>query len=391
MQHDEVCRAISESHGFLRLQPAFVARDWLPPGRRLGLDDIDVGERGSICERWLASTTHADNRVGPADEGISHIRTEAGELLNLKDAVAAAPAEILGTDYAASHSGLGRLAKIFDFAARIPMHIHPPLEQAQRAGRNSKDEAYYFPAGVDLGPHPETFFGLHPWIARDRRWDLLLEHLEEWHDDLILQYSFAYRQLPEEGYFIGSGILHAPGTALTIELQEDSDAQAIFQALNAGTVVSKELLYKDVTDADRTELAESALRDWIDWDANGDPDFHANHHILPRPIWADDDADEAWILYGTRKFSGKRLRVHPGAKAVSRENGVYSILVWSGTGTIDGHRVRAGDPLQDELLVVDSAARAPHTIVNDGEEELLIVKFFGPDLNPEAPVFTAAG
>ena len=65
-------RAIAEHNGILRLDPAFVARDWLPPGRRLGLADheYDVGERGFICERWFASTTHSDNRVGPADAGI---------------------------------------------------------------------------------------------------------------------------------------------------------------------------------------------------------------------------------------------------------------------------------------------------------------------------------
>ena len=33
-------------------------------------------------------------------------------------------------------------------------------------GANSKEEAYYFPEDVDLGPHPETFFGVHPYIVQ---------------------------------------------------------------------------------------------------------------------------------------------------------------------------------------------------------------------------------
>ena len=117
---------LSDNHGILRLEPAWVARDWLSPGRRLGLDDAayDVGDRGFICERWLGSTTHADNRVGPSDEGMSYLAVE-GEPLLLKDAVDSDPSAIMGADYAGEHTGLGRLAKIFDYAARIPFHIHP--------------------------------------------------------------------------------------------------------------------------------------------------------------------------------------------------------------------------------------------------------------------------
>jgi hypothetical protein len=64
-------KALAAGNGILRLEPAWVARDFLPPGRRLGLTEAqyDVGERGWICERWLASTTKADNRISPPDEG----------------------------------------------------------------------------------------------------------------------------------------------------------------------------------------------------------------------------------------------------------------------------------------------------------------------------------
>ena len=50
-------RLLGEGNGVLRCEPAWVARDFLPPGRRLGLpeDQYDVGERGAICERWLSS------------------------------------------------------------------------------------------------------------------------------------------------------------------------------------------------------------------------------------------------------------------------------------------------------------------------------------------------
>lgn len=384
--HDDVRAAIGESHGVLRLDPALVARDWLPPGRRLGLPeaDYDLGERGFVCERWLGSTTNADNRIGPSDEGISYIRTVSGARLNLAEAVGAAPELIMGNDYAASHDGLGRLAKIFDYGARIPFHIHPPADQAKLVGRNSKDEAYYFPPGVDLGDHPETFYGLHPWIARHDR-DVLLPYLEAWNDDAILKHAFAYTQVPEEGFLIHSGILHAPGTALTIELQEDADTMSMFQALNAGTIISKEMLYKDVSAEDRAELKERALMRWVDWEANSDPDFYEKRVLQPRVYREEDGVTEAWLFFGTPKFSGKRLRLEPGARVTDVENGVYNLLVWQGEGTVAGVPVTAQSVGDDELLLVHSAATTPHEIVNTGTDDLLLIKFFGPDINPDVP------
>ena len=39
------------------------------------------------------------------------------------------------------------------------------------------------------GPHPETFFGVHPYIVQEGKQDILLKHLVEWKDDLILQHA----------------------------------------------------------------------------------------------------------------------------------------------------------------------------------------------------------
>ena len=92
-KRDVLERALSDGGGNLRCEPAWVARDFLPPGFRLGLkeEEYNVGERGFICERWLASITSADNAIGPSDEGISTIQTGNGERLNLKEALDLAP------------------------------------------------------------------------------------------------------------------------------------------------------------------------------------------------------------------------------------------------------------------------------------------------------------
>jgi hypothetical protein len=385
---DRVERLLAEQGGVLRLEPAWVARDFLPPGRRLGLPEeaYDVGDRGAICERWLASTTRADNRVGPEDEGLSRIAVDDDDPLLLADAVRSAPDLVMGASYAASHpGGLGRLAKLFDYAYRLPYHIHPPQECAALVGARSKDEAYHFLPGVDRGAHPETFLGVHPWVAREGSREVLLPYLEDWDSDLILRHSRAELQVAGEGFLVPSGVLHAPGTALTLELQEDSDVLAMFQALNAGRIISKDLLFKDVRPEDRRQYGERFPLRFVDWEANGDPLFYEHHHLHPKPSAAWDGATESWVFYGTPKFAGKRIVVEPGTSVSISEPGVYSVFVWAGCGSYAGQPVRGGSPGEDELLLSHHTATQPHTVTSTGPDDLVVFALFGPDLHTNTP------
>jgi hypothetical protein len=385
--------ALAERDGILRLEPAWVARDFVPPGRRLGLpeDAYDAGERGSICERWLASTTKADNLTGPPDEGLSYIALGGGARLSLREAVASDPASVMGAEYAATHPGLGRLAKVFDYSARLPLHVHLRQHHAELVGRHSKDEAYYFPEGIGMGAHPETFFGVHPWISETRRYDVLLPYLEAWDSDEILKHTRGYQQVAGEGFYVPSGVLHAPGTAVTIELQEDSDVLAMFQALNAGRVISKELLWKDVRREDRERYGERFMLELLDWERNGDPYFYENHHLSPQLIGPSRQAggEEHWIFYNTVKFSGKKLAVRPGQAYRSKERGVYSIFVLEGAGRYGGVEVQAGVPGHDELLVTHHRAIRDLLVQSTGDRDLVLVKFFGPDIYPDVPSIPA--
>jgi hypothetical protein len=390
-RRDIVEKALARGNGILRLNAAWVARDFLPPGYRLGLkeEEYEVGERGWISERWLGSTTQADNRVGPPDEGLSYLALEdEAQRVTLKEAVEVAGPAIMGEAYARTHKGLGRLAKIYDFATRIPYHLHQRQQDAALVGRNSKEEAYYFPEGVDVGLHPETFFGVHPSIVEREQYDMLLPYMIEWNSDLILKHSRAYLLVPGEGFHLPAGGLHAPGTALTIELQEDSDVFAMLQALVAGKIISKELLFKDVRKEDRERLGERAVLNQVDWEVSGDPYFYENRHTSPQLVAETQQrgGEEYWIYYNTTKFSGKKLVVRPGERFRSADKGVYNVLVWRGRGRFDGHEVKAGDFGYDELLVSHAKATTPLWIENTGDEDLMIIKFFGPDINLDVPM-----
>ncbi len=380
---------IKLSDGIIRLNPAWVARNFIAPGRRLGLPDsqYSLGERGGICERWLASTTKADNKVSVPNEGLSTLKMDYERDVTLKEAVELLPELILGKEYSKAHSGLGRLAKIFDYEDRIPFHIHQMQKHARLVGRNSKDEAYYFPEGVDKGKHPETFFGVHPYIVKEKKFDLLLPHLIEWKDDGILQHAFAFNQNEGDGFQVPSGVTHGPGTALTIELQEDSDVFAMMQAKVGNTFISKDLLWKDVRDEDRQKFGEQIILEMIDWQTSGDPDFYIKRHTPPILITdsVQSGSKEYWIYYNTNKFNGKKIYVKRGEKYFTKDDGVYNILVWRGTGLFGGIEIEGGNPSKDELLITHDRAVGGVEIINTGNGDLEIIKFFGPDVNKNVP------
>ncbi len=380
-------KELAAKNGFLRLRPAWVARDFLRPGRRLGLPEekYAVGKRGFICERWLASETEADNAVTHPHEGLSFLDIEGQEIL-LRDATGACGELIMGREYAATHQGLGRLAKIYDFESRIFFHYHQVREDARKLGFNSKEEAYFFPTDVDMGRHPETFFGVHPSIVEQKIQEkVLLPYLEKWEGDRILSTSRAYANIAGEGFHLPAGILHAPGTAVTIELQEPSDVMGVCQAEVDGLKIDKALLYKHIPRDEWEKKRERAVLDQLLWDLNGDPYFYENHHTPPVDIPSSGQrgGGEQWVYYNTTRFSGKRLVVKPGQKFLCKDRGVHNILVWRGKGTVNGLPIEGSCSGIDELLISHDRAVAGVEYANTGSRELEIIKFFGPDINTD--------
>ena len=55
-------------------------------------------------------------------------------------------------------------------------------------------------------------------------------------------------------------------------------------------------------------------------------------------------------------------------------------------GTFGALAVDSTDPTLDELLVTHDRAVQPVLIRNTGSDEMVIFKFFGPDVNPDVPM-----
>jgi hypothetical protein len=388
---------IKRNDGILQLKPCWVSRSFLPPGKRLGLTDAeyDVGERGSICERWIVSETQADNGIFTPHEGQSHLKLkDSQEEILLIDALDYLQERAFGDQYYRDHKGLNRLLKIYDYETRLFYHIHQRQKDVDALGKTSKEEAYHY-LDVDLGRHPETFFGVVPSIVEDKRQEeVFVPYLEKWEGDDILNHSFAYRNVPGEGFHLPSGILHAPGTALTLELQESSDVMAVLQADIEGIPQDRNLLTKDVVPELVEQLGpEKAVLNQIDWEACSDPYFYENHHLGPRMI-AEElpvGVKEEWVWYNTTKFNGTRITIEPNCEYTTRALGLYGLFIWRGVGMVDGlpaegQKVSLTDS-NDEFLVTHGKALKGVTIKNTGSAPLVAFKFFGPDINNDIVPF----
>lgn len=386
---DQVLRELNRNGGLLPMKPCWVARDFLPPGRRLGLSaaEYDAGERGFICERWIVSETEAKNAIVVPHEGQSWLKTADGAPILLADAIDLCRDEILGPDYASRHAGLDRLLKIYDYGTRLFYHIHQRKQDAALVGMNSKEEAYYY-LDADPGKHPETFFGVHPYIVEEgRQRELFLPYLEQWQGDAILGHSRAYLNVEGEGFHLAPGLLHAPGTALTLELQESSDIMSILQAEVEGVSIDKRMLFQHIPAEAVAVAKEAAVLDQIDWEACADPYFYENHHLTPVTIGDDLPAGvaEEWVWYNSTRFSGTRITLQPGCEYVSTGRGIHGLFVWKGTGFVDGFAVEGQKvsliDASDEFLVTHDSALKGVKLRNTGATNMVVFKFFGPEIN----------
>jgi len=391
--------ALSETGGLLRLAPCWVPRSFLQPGKRLKLHPDDLYafglNRGGIDERWFASTTPAANENRTPDEGLSYCVVR-NQRFTLQQAVAECGAGLLGKKIWNKYKKWPVYSKFFDNMGPIPHHMHQSAKQAKLVRQEGKPESYYFPPQHNnVGNNfPYTFFGLEPGTTKAQ----VRRCLENWNkgDNGILDLSKAYRLKPGTGWLVGPCILHAPGSLCTYEPQWGSDVFAMYQSLVEGREVPWSLLVKDMPRSKHKDL------DWIveqlDWSANVDPNFKDNHFLEPVPV-ANTHREgfvDRWIVYGKingeQLFTAKELTVEPRARCTIHDNGAYGLICVQGTGKINRQPlnspklIRFHELTEDEYFCTEDGAKAGVTFENTSHTEpLVVLRYFGPEVNPEAP------
>jgi hypothetical protein len=391
--------ALEQSGGLLRLAPCWVPRSFLQPGRRLKLHPDDLYayglDRGGIDERWFGSTTIAANQNRTSDEGLSYC--VFGDFrFTLAETVQECGAQIVGESIWNKYHRWPVYSKFFDNMGPIPHHMHQSQEHAQLVGQEGKPESYYFPPQHNTvgNNFPYTFMGLEPGTTKEE----VRRCLENWNkgDNGILDLSKAYRLKPGTGWLIGPGLLHAPGSLCTYEPQWGSDVFAMFQSLVEGREGPWSLLVKDMPPEKHFDL--DFIVSELDWEANVDPNFKENHFLEPIPV-GDTSSEgyiDRWIVYGKvngeQLFTAKELTLEPGTKCTIRDNGAYGLTVVQGSGKMNKlvlncpNLIRFTDLTEDEVFCTEPAAKAGVVFENTSEvEDLVILRYFGPEANPDAP------
>ncbi|MGC9347786.1 MAG: hypothetical protein ACP5JG_06585 [Anaerolineae bacterium] len=393
---------LSDGEGILRLTPTWVPRAFCIPGKRIKLHPDDYyafgAHRGGIDERWLSSTTKADN--GPLttpDEGLSYVvygDPDAPKRILLRDVVADLGADLLGDPLWDRYQGWPIYSKFFDNLGPLPHHLHQMPEHASKVGADSKPEAYYFPLQLNNhgGTFPYTFFGLEPGTSKEQ-----VRHcLEIWDegDNHITDLSRAYRLRPGTGWYVPAGLLHAPGSLCTYEPQWASDVFAMYQSLVSDVPIDWELLVKDVPDDKKDDL--DYLVSMIDWETNTNPNFKDTHFLEPKPVkplpeMKEDGYIETWVVYGNPAVSAKELTVLPGRTVTIEDFGPYGLIVLQGHGELGPWSIEApaliryGQLTHDEFFVSYDAARSGVTISNPSSTDpIVMLKHFGPDVSEQA-------
>jgi len=365
-------RLLERQQGVLKLKPNYVRRVYQDGGRLMGgkpgatfLPDVKLYRP----ERWIASCTEATNPHPIAGEGLSRL---AGSKLTLQDALQVAGKTLLGLRRYKTHGPEFRvLLKVLDGYTPVPFHFHVGDEAVAKDPahlghhRFGKDEAYYFLDGPK-GPCPYTHVGLYPGTTKRR----LRQALEKG-NDAVLELSPFFLQRIGEGFYLPGGIVHRPGTAFTLEIQQPSDISIRLQTEIEGRKLTPKERHADF------DTIEQAMRH-LDLKASTQPDIIDRFRIIPRPVSRKPlrGGAEDWIFPPRlcKKFSGKRLRVR--TRLTTVENQCYAMLVWKGTGQIGPHKVRAGD----EFFVTHDTAQSGLRVECERGNELEIFKCFAAPL-----------
>ncbi len=396
-------KVLEQGEGILRLTPTWVPRSFCVPGRRIKLhpDDYYVlgGVRGGIDERWLSSTTPAQN--GPLtgkNEGLSHIVFQDGaeeKLFLLKDAIDELKGDIIGERIWDEHKSWPMYSKFFDNMGPLPHHIHHNDEYAAMTGQKGKPEAYYFPPQLNNhgGDFPYTFFGIAPGTTKAQIKECLVNFNKG--DNKITNYSQAFKLEPGTGWDVPPGMLHAPGSLCTYEPQKASDIFAMYQSLVNEAIIPEELLWNG-TPKDRIGDYD-LLVEVIDWELNTNPNILDNHFMLPKPVFEQDWMEsqgfvEKWICYRSHDYSAKELTILPGQTVTITDNAAYGMIMMQGHGKMGvwdletPALIRYGQLTHDEYFVSESAAKAGVKISNPSKTDpIVVLKHFGPN-NPDLKV-----
>ena len=379
-----------KGEGVFRLFPAFVPRRFGKAGHRLKLHPDDYFAfgmaRGSITERWFASTIAAQNgETAKADEGMAYVCVDydSDEKFSLRNAVKVLGEEIVGKELMEKYNGWPMYSKFFDNENPLFHHLHLGFEDAARVGKLGKPENYYFPKQLNnyFGEANYTYFGFDPDVDPEEIKDRIRHFADD--DTRITELSRAYRVELGTGWYTPAGVIHAPASVLTYEPQWNSDVNSVYENIVSGEVYPPEMLDEELPE-DKKDIED--VFKLLDWDKN--VDTHYRKHYFRRPIVETETEQyvQKWITYANPYIAAKELTVYPGQTVTIKDGAAYGCIFVQGHGKFGVYDAEAptllhfGQQSSDEFFVSEQASVKGITITNTSKvEPLVVLKHFGPN------------
>ena len=386
----------TDNEGIFRLNPVFVPRRFGKAGRRLKLHPDDyyaLGiERGSIKERWFASTIVAQNGpLAAADEGLSYVPVsyDSDEKFSLKEAIEVLKEEIIGKELMDKYGGWPIYSKFFDYLNPLFHHLHLGFEDAAKVGKLGKPESYFFPKQLNnhTGEFNATYFGFDPDTDPEEVKVRLRNYKAG--DTRITELSRAYRVELGTGWYTPPGVIHAPASVLTYEPQWNSDVNSVQENIVSGEIYPHDMLIEELPKEEQNNI--DSIFNLLDWEKNIDPHYKKNYFRPPVESATTDKYHENWISYANPYFGAKELTLYPGQCVAVEDGAAYGIIFIQGHGKFGGYdcetptMLRFGQQSSDEFFVSENAAKKGVVIENHSKtEDLVALKHFGPN-HPDMP------
>lgn len=358
--------------GIFRLAPTWVGRPGIIiPGRRIKLMDLYMSQDVAVNERWLASTTFADNgvynKVCPEDHGLSYFVIRDKRVM-MRRAVEVCPELLLGSP----QKTWDVLPKFFDNWDRIPNHLHPCQDHV-REGLTGKPESYYFPVELNMNPnaYPSTPFGVDSSYSDEQ----ILSYLRMYFrgDNRLTDLCNTINLVAGTGWFTPPCTLHAPGSLVTYELQVASDVTCIPESRVKDMVMPPDLVDRDIPVTVQKHGEEKVFEyilSMVKCKNSGNRDnFRAEYFRAPAMIREEDEGKQEYVIYRTGKasvkknpdlYSAKHTKVASGQRFEMKESGAFGAIVLGGHGSL---QVEGKEPVQ-----VESASIFPNRYAMGGDE-----------------------
>ena len=246
------------------------------------------------------------------------------------------------------------LLKLLDARYPIPFHVHaddryvsahPKVYPRERFG---KDEAYYF-LDAPKGDCPYTHLGLYPGVTPK---DVLSAMRRG--TDYVIELSPGALQRFGEGFITRGGLLHRPGTALTLEIQQPSDVYTMFQTDFGGQPLPPAAMHPGF------DCPEDAMA-VVNWEENLKPNLLETARPEAAPRCAADRRRAGKLdLPPGRQPKIQRHAPDGGILDDAQAQPTVPAFCLRGQGTLDGRAIEGGGGppgKADEFFIGAQAAR----------------------------------